>query len=67
MVDVEAKALATKQMAQLEKPTDPGRGGSDNRRFIEAVLWIVRTGSATSCAQTKPIIASPRTSLSPQP
>ena len=29
----------------LVKPTDPGRSGSDNRRFVEAVLWIVRTGS----------------------
>ena len=29
----------------LGKPTDPGRSGSDNRRFVEAVLWIVRTGS----------------------
>lgn len=29
----------------LAKPTDPGRSGSDNRRFVEAVLWIVRTGS----------------------
>ena len=29
----------------LGKPTDPGRSGSDNRLFIEAVLWIVRTGS----------------------
>jgi len=28
-----------------QKPTDPGRSGSDNRRFVEAVLWIVRTGS----------------------
>ena len=27
----------------LGKPTDPGRSGSDNRRFVEAVLWIVRT------------------------
>ncbi len=29
----------------LGKPTDPGRSGSDNRRFLEAVLWIARTGS----------------------
>jgi transposase len=29
----------------LGRPTDPGRSGSDNRRFVEAVLWIVRTGS----------------------
>lgn len=29
----------------LGKPTDPGRSGSDNRLFLEAVLWIVRTGS----------------------
>lgn len=24
---------------------DPGRSGEDNRRFLEAVLWIARTGS----------------------
>ena len=24
---------------------DPGRSGKDNRRFVEAVLWIARTGS----------------------
>ena len=24
---------------------DPGRSGADNRRFLEAVLWIARTGS----------------------
>jgi len=29
----------------LGKPTDPGRSGRDNRLFMEAVLWIVRTGS----------------------
>ena len=28
----------------LGKPTFPARNGRDNRRFIEAVLWIVRTG-----------------------
>ena len=44
------KSLTDAQWAKMEphclgKPTDPGRSGSDNRRFIEAVLWIVRTGS----------------------
>ena len=29
----------------LGKPRDPGRSGKDNRLFLEAVLWIVRTGS----------------------
>jgi transposase len=27
------------------KDSDPGGTGRDNRRFVEAVLWIVRTGS----------------------
>jgi len=27
------------------KPGDPGRNGEDNRLFVEAVLWIARTGS----------------------
>lgn len=27
------------------KPGDPGRRGRDNRRFVEAVLWIARTGT----------------------
>jgi len=29
----------------LGKITDPGRTGSDGRLFLEAVLWIARTGS----------------------
>ena len=29
----------------LGKPTDPGRSGKNNRLFVEAVLWIARTGS----------------------
>lgn len=27
------------------KVSDPGRTASDNRLFVEAVLWIARTGS----------------------
>src|SRR6201989_2596151 len=29
----------------LGKPGDPGRSGRNNRLFVEAVLWIARTGS----------------------
>jgi len=29
----------------LGKPSDPGRTGSDGRVFMEAVLWVARTGS----------------------
>ena len=27
------------------KKGDPGRSGKDNRRFVEGVLWMVRTGA----------------------
>ncbi len=27
------------------KPGDPGRNATDNRRFLNAVLWIARTGA----------------------
>ena len=27
------------------RPGDPGRSGDDNRLFLEAVLWIARTGA----------------------
>jgi transposase len=42
--------LTDAQWAKIEphclgKPRDPGRSGTNNRLFIEAVLWIVRTGS----------------------
>jgi transposase len=42
--------LTDAQWAKMEphclgKRGDPGRSGVDNRRFVEAILWIVRTGS----------------------
>ena len=42
--------LTDAQWAKMEphclgKPSDPGRSGSDNRLFVEAALWIARTGS----------------------
>ena len=42
--------LTDAQWAKIEplclgKPSDPGRSGGDNRLFLEAVLWIARTGS----------------------
>ena len=35
----------------LGKPTDPGRSGSDDRLFVEAVLRMVRTGSPGATSQ----------------
>ncbi len=42
--------LSDEQWARLEpllpgKLGDPGRSGADNRLFMEAILWIARTGS----------------------
>jgi transposase len=42
--------LTERQWAQMEphclgKASDPGRSGTNNRLFVEAVLWIARTGS----------------------
>src|ERR1700716_3608787 len=42
--------LSDAQWAKMEphclgKKSDPGRSGEDNRRFVEAVLWVARTAS----------------------
>ena len=42
--------LSDQQWKRIEnlcvgKPQDPGGTGADNRMFVEAVLWIARTGS----------------------
>ena len=42
--------LSDEQWKRIEKlcvgkPEDPGGTGADNRMFVEAVLWIARTGS----------------------
>src|SRR3546814_1229129 len=47
---MERFGLTDGQWAKMEpnclgKPTDPGRSGRDNRLFVEAVLWVVLTGS----------------------
>ena len=44
---MERFVLTDAQWAKMElhclgKPSGPGRSGSDNRRFAEAVLWIAR-------------------------
>ncbi|QNT68606.1 IS5 family transposase [Defluviicoccus vanus] len=47
---MERFVLTDAQWARMEphclgKPTDAGRSGRDNRLFVGAVLWVVRTGS----------------------
>ena len=47
---MERFVLTDAQWAKMEphclgKATDPGRSGANNRLFVEAVLWIARTGS----------------------
>ena len=44
------KWLRNNQWVRIEgmlpgKASDPGRTGHDNRLFVEAVLWVARTGS----------------------
>ena len=47
---MERLSITDEQWAKMEshcrgKACDPGRTGGNNRLFLEAVLWIARTGS----------------------
>ncbi|MDE2240549.1 MAG: transposase, partial [Rhodospirillales bacterium] len=42
--------LSEKQWARIApliagKASDPGRTGADNRLFVNAVLWVIRSGA----------------------
>jgi hypothetical protein len=50
---MERFVLTDAQWAKMEplclgKASDPGRSGKDNRLFIEAVLWIMRSKKGTN-------------------
>jgi hypothetical protein len=43
------------------KPEDPGGTGANNRMFVEAVLWIARTGSPSiriTLLRSAPLLSS---------
>lgn len=49
-MEAERLVLRDDQWSKMErhclgKSSDPGRSGGDNRLFLEAVLWVARTGS----------------------
>jgi putative transposase len=42
--------LSDEQWVRIEhllpgKPGDPGRSGNDNRLFVDAIIWMARTGT----------------------
>jgi len=42
--------LSDEQWTRIEsllpgRPGDPGRSGNDNRRFVDAIVWLAKTGA----------------------